>query len=512
MAAEPKQPVDLDALSNHWRVALDLAYDGLKAIERGGASLHVPPGELAGQFGRLGRERDETARLIDAIAREEHVHLRHRLSLPRASRRMVNLPSEVLACVFDLDGVLVGSAHVHQEAWRQTFDEFLTRWAERTGEPQFPLAMFTPRDYREHIHGKPRVEGVLAFLASRGIRLVDTPEGFSVQGLADRKNELLQRLIAAEGVAAFDGSLRFLEAADEAGLACAVVTASANADSILTSAGLASLVSHRIDGNTMGAGNLKPRPAPDLILAACKELGLPPGSVAGFETDRLGIAAGRAAGLQLTIGVDRGGRAGILRAAGADRVIADLSELLDPVLELNGTTAPASRYAASEGAARVSQPSHSFDRARLVLVRHGESTWNDKGLFTGWVDVELSERGEREAARAGELFLASGLLPDVLHTSVLRPRDPHRRDRACGRRAARGSRSALLAAERAPLRRAPGQEQGGDEARVRRRAVHALAPVVRRPAAAASRGLRARAGARPRYAELPPDALPPRSA
>jgi 2,3-bisphosphoglycerate-dependent phosphoglycerate mutase len=57
---------------------------------------------------------------------------------------------------------------------------------------------------------------------------------------------------------------------------------------------------------------------------------------------------------------------------------------------------------------------------RLVLLRHGESEWNQKNLFTGWVDVDLNEKGEKEAARGGELLAAEGLLPDVLHTSLLR--------------------------------------------------------------------------------------------
>jgi 2,3-bisphosphoglycerate-dependent phosphoglycerate mutase len=57
--------------------------------------------------------------------------------------------------------------------------------------------------------------------------------------------------------------------------------------------------------------------------------------------------------------------------------------------------------------------------ANLVLLRHGESEWNQKNLFTGWVDVRLSEKGRTEAARAGELLAADGILPDVLHTSVL---------------------------------------------------------------------------------------------
>jgi 2,3-bisphosphoglycerate-dependent phosphoglycerate mutase len=57
---------------------------------------------------------------------------------------------------------------------------------------------------------------------------------------------------------------------------------------------------------------------------------------------------------------------------------------------------------------------------RLVLLRHGESQWNEKNLFTGWVDVDLSAKGEKEALRGGELLAAEGLLPDVLHTSLLR--------------------------------------------------------------------------------------------
>jgi len=58
--------------------------------------------------------------------------------------------------------------------------------------------------------------------------------------------------------------------------------------------------------------------------------------------------------------------------------------------------------------------------ATLVLLRHGESEWNAKNLFTGWVDVGLSEKGAAEAVRGGELMRQTGLLPDVVHTSVLR--------------------------------------------------------------------------------------------
>jgi 2,3-bisphosphoglycerate-dependent phosphoglycerate mutase len=58
--------------------------------------------------------------------------------------------------------------------------------------------------------------------------------------------------------------------------------------------------------------------------------------------------------------------------------------------------------------------------ATLILLRHGESEWNAKNLFTGWVDVDLNAKGEGEATRGGELLIENGLLPDVVHTSVLR--------------------------------------------------------------------------------------------
>ena len=56
----------------------------------------------------------------------------------------------------------------------------------------------------------------------------------------------------------------------------------------------------------------------------------------------------------------------------------------------------------------------------LILLRHGESDWNQKNLFTGWVDVDLTATGEAEARRGGELLVEHGLLPDVVHTSLLR--------------------------------------------------------------------------------------------
>ncbi|HEY3200238.1 MAG TPA: phosphoglyceromutase [Actinomycetes bacterium] len=71
-------------------------------------------------------------------------------------------------------------------------------------------------------------------------------------------------------------------------------------------------------------------------------------------------------------------------------------------------------------ASAVGTPSAASVPYTLVLLRHGESEWNAKNLFTGWVDVDLSVKGEAEAARGGDLLADLQLLPDVVHTSVLR--------------------------------------------------------------------------------------------
>jgi 2,3-bisphosphoglycerate-dependent phosphoglycerate mutase len=101
--------------------------------------------------------------------------------------------------------------------------------------------------------------------------------------------------------------------------------------------------------------------------------------------------------------------------------------------------------------------------ATLVLLRHGESEWNAKNLFTGWVDVGLTEKGATEAARGGELLREAELLPDVVHTSVLR-------------RAIRTAELTLDAADRSwlPVRRSwrlnerhYGALQGKDKAAIR---------------------------------------------
>ena len=328
------RPLNLEAVGARWQIALDAAQAALLS-----AKHYLPEHQLHEHAIRLAGERAQVTSLLDALARDQHVKARFsRLRLPPwEARRLLGLGPDVAACIFNLDGVLIGSAAAHAAAWAVTFDELISRRIERTGG-QF--APFNPGvDYTRHIHGKPRLDGVRAFLASRGIRLPegdprDAPGAETVHGLANRKRDVLLRLLDEHAPAAFEGSRQYLEIARDAGLRIAVVSASANTHRILEGAALADLIEGIVDGDAMVAEHLRPKPAPDTLLAACRQIGSEPRSSAAFETTPAGVAAARAAGFELVVGVEGITRPDELRAAGADIVIASLAELLDrlPVL------------------------------------------------------------------------------------------------------------------------------------------------------------------------------------
>ena len=236
------------------------------------------------------------------------------------------------ACIFDLDGVLVASDALHVAAWSKAFDKLTLERTERTVGHVKP---FNPRtDYREHLQARPRLEGVRSFLASRGISLLegdphDPPEAETVYGLARRKQEALLRVIRERGVTAFEGSLYYLDFAQEVGVRTAVVSASANTRVLLERAGLSDRIEACIDGNAIVAERLHLEPAPDTLLAACGALRVEPRHAAAYETSVAGVRAARAAGVALVVGVDQGGQEDALLAAGADVVVQGLAELLD---------------------------------------------------------------------------------------------------------------------------------------------------------------------------------------
>jgi beta-phosphoglucomutase family hydrolase len=244
---------------------------------------------------------------------------------------MLGLPDHIRACLFDLDGVLTQTAKVHAAAWKEMFDEFLQRRAERTGEAFRP---FDPvRDYDEYVDGRPRYDGVRAFLQSRGIELPegehdDPPTAETIGGLGNHKNDIVLRMIRDHGVEPYDGSVRYVRAARDAGLRRAVVSSSANAHDVLHAAGIADLFETVIDGVIAERDQLPGKPAPDMFVAGARALGVPREEAVVFEDALAGVQAGRDGGFGFVVGVDRVGQADALRAHGADVVVKDLADLL----------------------------------------------------------------------------------------------------------------------------------------------------------------------------------------
>jgi beta-phosphoglucomutase family hydrolase len=239
---------------------------------------------------------------------------------------MLGLPDSITTCLFDLDGVLTDTASVHKAAWKLTFDPILAARG---------LRAFTEGDYDDYVDGKPRADGVRDFLASRDIHL---PEGSpdatagddSVNAVGNRKNELLLERIHTDGVKVYDGSRRYLQAAEAAGLRRVVVSSSANTADVLHVTGLEAFVEGRVDGVTLAAEHLPGKPAPDSFLAGAKLAGVGAEQAVVFEDAVAGVQAGHAGKFGYVVGVNRlddaHGRA--LREHGASVVVRDLGELL----------------------------------------------------------------------------------------------------------------------------------------------------------------------------------------
>jgi beta-phosphoglucomutase family hydrolase len=235
------------------------------------------------------------------------------------------------AVLLDLDGVITDTASIHAACWKQMFDEYLQKRATQRGEAFRPFDIAT--DYLLYVDGKPRYDGVRDFLASRGIRLPqgspdDPPQAETVDGLGNRKNDLVNKIIEQKGVEPYEGSVELIQQLRHRGFKIAVVTSSQNCTAVLKAAKLDGFFDVQVDGNVIHAQHLAGKPAPDSYLMAAKLLGVEPARAVVIEDALSGVEAGSNGKFRLVIGVARKGNADELRRHGANLVVNDLGELV----------------------------------------------------------------------------------------------------------------------------------------------------------------------------------------
>ena len=232
---------------------------------------------------------------------------------------------DAAAVLFDLDGVITPTAEVHMRAWSRMFTEL---FAQHGVQPPY-----SDDDYFQHLDGRPRYDGVASLLASRGIDVPlgdpsDPDDADTVCGIGNRKNAFFSALLAAEGIAAYPGSLAVLDRLSALGIPVAIVSSSKNAVPVLAAAHLTDRFPVIVDGVVAAAEGLPGKPSPDIFLEGARRLAVDPANAVVVEDAISGVAAGASGDFGLVVGVDRGVGSEALRDAGAHLVVGDLADLL----------------------------------------------------------------------------------------------------------------------------------------------------------------------------------------
>ncbi|NIK88888.1 HAD superfamily hydrolase (TIGR01509 family) [Rhizomicrobium palustre] len=228
-----------------------------------------------------------------------------------------------------MDGVITDTASLHAAAWKEMFDDFLEALSGETGTP---FSSFTQSDYLAYVDGRPRYDGVRAFLASRGIALADgepsdLPGSQSVCALGNRKDQAFNQSLDTREVSLFASTMAFIEALRARQVKLGVATSSKNGVKILQKAGVLDLFETRVDGVTAAEMGLQGKPAPDIFAIACERLGVMRHRTVVVEDAVSGVAAGARGRFGLTIGIAREDNREELKRRGADMVVSDLSEI-----------------------------------------------------------------------------------------------------------------------------------------------------------------------------------------
>jgi beta-phosphoglucomutase family hydrolase len=237
-------------------------------------------------------------------------------------------PARFDAVAFDLDGVVTNTALLHEAAWKQLFDEFLSR---RIASGAQAFAPFTPDDYRKYVDGRPRRDGIRTFLAARKVTIPegDASDGLdraTVSGLGRRKNELFLQALEHRGVEVYADAVALTRRLRHDGFKTAVVSASKNCEAVLRAAGIADLFDAKVDGIDQERLGLRGKPAPDTFLEAASRLAVAAARMVVIEDALVGVAAARAGNFGLVLGIDRGAGPGALKEHGADAVLSSLSD------------------------------------------------------------------------------------------------------------------------------------------------------------------------------------------
>lgn len=227
--------------------------------------------------------------------------------------------------LFDLDGVLTPTAEVHMHAWQTMFTELFADWGI---EPAY-----TDEDYFRYLDGKQRYDGVASLLRSRDVEVPwgdpdDDPTADTVCGIGNRKNAVFSRVLRADGIAPYPGSLALVDRLIALGVPIGVVSSSKNAEEVLTVAGLRDRFPVVMDGVVAAREGLRSKPEPDMFAEGARMLGVDPARSAAVEDAHSGVASAAAAGFALVVGVDRGAGAQALLDLGAHVVVDDLGDFL----------------------------------------------------------------------------------------------------------------------------------------------------------------------------------------
>lgn len=239
-------------------------------------------------------------------------------------------PAALAAVLFDMDGVVTDTARAHAAAWKRLFDDFLAR---RAGQPSGFMPFDEEDDYREHVDGKPRYDGVESFLRSRAIDLPyghpeDPPDAETICGLGNRKNGYFRDWLAHNRVRTYPSTITLIERLRKRGMGVAVFSASRNCQAVLDNAGIGDLFDARVDGTDLARLGLPGKPDPAMLLEAAKRLDAPAERAGVVEDSVAGVRAGALGSFRCVVGVDRGDYGDRLAESGADIVVHDLGEIM----------------------------------------------------------------------------------------------------------------------------------------------------------------------------------------